>query len=148
MPFLTAARASSFVAVLVAAWSFNGRWGTDPGIPAGPPGQWERQVVGALLLLIVTLVALIAARGGLSRVARGVAVAASLGALALAFSLHLKANAAHGFPDLVHGTGWPWLMAGAGLGVGAAAIALFDRSATAAAGKAPAAGKGGKRKRR
>jgi hypothetical protein len=99
------------------------RWGENPNLPAGPPGQWERLVVGAGLL--ATLAAVAISVSGRKRmppgwVARGVSAASA--ALVLYIAYHLRSDAlATGFTaDLLGGQGWTWLLAGGGMVFGAA----------------------------
>lgn len=100
------------------------RWGENPNLPAGPPGQWEKLVVGAGLL--ATLAALAISVSGRKRVppgpvARGLSFASA--AVVLYIAYHLRSDAlATGFaPDLLGGQGWIWLVAGGVMVLGAAA---------------------------
>lgn len=99
------------------------RWGGNPSLPAGPPGQWEKLVVGAGLLAVLSALAI--SVSGRKRVppswgAR--AVSAASAAMVLAIAWHLRSDAlATGFAaDLLSGQGWSWLVAGGGMALGAA----------------------------
>ena len=120
-------RAMAWLGVAVVFWSLNMRWGVDPNLPNGPPGQWERPVVGAGLLAMISALAIsVSGRKHTppSWLARGIAVTA--GALIIAVALYLRSNAlATGFGDaMLGGSGWIWLLAGGGLVLGAAAGTL------------------------
>jgi len=124
---ITFIRAVALVGVVVAGWSMTLRWGD---IGKGPPAQWERQVVGAVVLSVVC--ALCLAFMGMpgtrrSWIARGVAAAASAGAVLIAIVLRQDAVGS-GFPQLLAGAGWTWLLAGCGLGLAAAVAALSVKS--------------------
>ncbi len=125
---LTLFRAFALVSVLVSGWSMTLHWGSAV---KGPPPQWERQVVGAILLAFITTIAL-ASTGKLgtmrSWIARGLALAAALGAVAIPFALRSGAHDSL-FPHLVTGGGWTWLLCGSGLAVSAAAGSLLLRPA-------------------
>lgn len=99
------------------------RWGEDPNLPPGPPGQWEKLVVGACLLAVVAALAISVSgrkRNPPSWTARG--VAAVSGALVVVIALELRSEAlATGFvPDLLGGQGWTWLILGGSTVLGAA----------------------------
>jgi hypothetical protein len=138
----TIVRAVTLVGMLVAGWSMVVRWGD---IGKGPPAQWERQVVGALTLCLIALVALavmgpVGARR--SWIARVIALVASAGAVAIALLLRKEAGDAQ-VEHLLEGPGWTWLAAGGGFSLAAAVGAL----AIAADARAKP-GAGGRRKRR
>lgn len=99
------------------------RWGENPNLPAGPPGQWEKLVVGAGLL--ATIAALAISVSGRKRVPpswRARAVSAVGAALVLGIAFYLRSDAlAKGFgAALLGGQGWTWLVAGGGMLLGAA----------------------------
>jgi len=128
------------MSVVITGWSLNIRWGSSTAVGNGPPGQWERHIVGALLLAGVSALFLFFVRtggkGSFSRPA-AVSLAASAGALAIAVFLRFNASST-GFPDLVEGPGWSWMAAGCGLSTGCAIGALTTsmRSRPAPAAKA------------
>jgi hypothetical protein len=126
-------RAASIIAVALAGWSVNVRWGSGTTVRGGPPMQWERIVVGAAVLSALAALAVwIGTRpgAGASRMwLRGAACACALGVAAIA--LHLRGEASRlGINDLVNGPGWAWLAAGAGAALAAAggSFALRDRA--------------------
>lgn len=98
------------------------RWGANPNLPGDPPDTVEKYVVGAVLLALVSALAL--SVSGRKRVppswtARGVATATAAGILAL--TLYIRSYAVStGFTDMLGGQGWLWLFAGGGLLLGAA----------------------------
>lgn len=99
------------------------RWGENPNLPAGPPGQWEKLVVGAGLL--ATLAALAISVSGRKRVppswvARAVSFISAGLVLFIAFYLRSDALATGFAADLLSGQGWTWLLAGGGMVFGAA----------------------------
>ena len=109
------ARGIAWVGAVVTWWSLNVVWGTDIDAGKGPPGQWQRQVVGAGLLALIAAVTITATgRGGKSpgKVARGVALAASLSVALIVYLLRRAGLAS--FPHLLAGAGWTWLLAGGG----------------------------------
>ncbi len=123
---MTVIRAVQFASIVVTAWSSAMPWGDELGIGKGPPTQYERQLVGAALLLFVGAVAMVlTARQGAKpgRFALAVASAASLGAIALALTVRSTATA----NDQAHvllGGGWMWMAAGACMSLGAVASAV------------------------
>jgi hypothetical protein len=122
---LTFLRAVAWFGVFVVFWSLNVRWGTDENVGAGPPGQWERHVVGSGLLAFVGAIALcVSGRKGNppNWTARGIALAA--GALIVAIALLLRSRALSGFEDLIAGPGWTWLLSGGGFILSAAVMSL------------------------
>ena len=119
MSLLSVIRALAWIGVVLAGWSLNLRWGRDPRVGSGPPGQWERHVVGVALLCALAALLLSFAKRRRIPWARAGASAASIAALAIALSLHTDASDA-GFDHLVAGPGWPWLVGGAGLTLAAA----------------------------
>jgi amino acid transporter len=142
----TIVRAVALIGMFVAGWSMMVRWGD---IGKGPPAQWERQVVGAIVLCFVAVVALAAmgtAGTRRSAIARGVAVVAALGAVGLAFLLR-KDAADNQFHHLLAGPGWTWLVAGAGFCLAAAVGALSFRRDEKPAGKPTDKARRRKRKR-
>jgi hypothetical protein len=144
MRSLTIVRGIALIGLLVAGWSMMVRWGD---IGKGPPAQWERQVVGALLLCLIALVSL-ASMGQpgsrRSKIARAVAVLAALGAVGLALFLRKDASDS-GFTNLLTGPGWTWLVAGTGLCLAAAVGALPAHAAPPASRDSP---KGRRRRRK
>lgn len=126
---LTFLRALSWIGVAISGWSINLRWGEVAAVGGGPPGQWERHVVGAAMLCgVASLTLMVAGRAdrppGL--VARLVATSAAAGAVAVA--LFLRAEA--GRSDLTHllaGPGWTWLAAGSVVTAAAAAATWLLR---------------------
>jgi hypothetical protein len=139
---LVLVRAVSVLALAVAGWSLNVKWGVGSNVRGGPPMQWEKSVVGAALLVGITTVLLwIGTRpkttGALRLGLRAAAAIAALGAAGIAFYLHRDATSSE-LHNLVAGPGWTWLAVGAGLAIAAVAGALAIRSPAPAA---PAAGK-------
>lgn len=147
MRMLTVARAIAWFGVVVTFWANNVLWGNDIDTGVGPPGQWQRQVVGAGCLALIAAIALSASgrRGNPpSWLARGIATASSLGILLLAYLL--RRDALGGFPHLIEGPGWTWMFAGGGFVLAGSVMALGLKPAPAA--KPSGAGKKrGKRKR-
>jgi hypothetical protein len=146
---LTFARAVAWFGVVVVFWSLNVRWGTDADVGAGPPGHWERQVVGAGMLAIIAAMSLSASgRKGKppSWRARGVAFTSAV--LILVIAMLLRSNAMGGITgaDLIEGPGWTWLLSGGGFVLGATTMTLAigppgsssAKSAGKAAGTKPA----------
>jgi hypothetical protein len=132
-----AARAAAMIATSLALWSLNLRWGEVAGVGAGPPQQWERQVVGAALLLaLVLLCTLVAGRRGARPgwVVRLLAPGAAVGACAIA--LVLRRDALRGFRVLLEWPVWRCLSVGAGVGL-AAALALQAVGSAVPPGRAP-----------
>ena len=123
---MTVIRAVQFASIVVTAWSSAMPWGDELGIGKGPPSQFDRQLVGAALLLLVGAIAMVmTARKGAKpgRFALAVSAAASLGAVALALTVRSTAMA----NDLSHvlvGGGWMWMAAGACMSLGATASAV------------------------
>lgn len=129
---LTLIRAVAWFGVFVVFWSLNVRWGTDINVGNGPPGQWERQVVGSGLLALVAALALsVSGRRGNppSWTARGIALAAAV--LILGIALLLRSRAMSGFEDLVAGPGWTWMLSGGGFMLAAATLAMSLKPADA-----------------
>jgi hypothetical protein len=123
LPF--AARALAWVGAFVIFWSMNVVWGNDPDMGEGPPVQWKRQVVGAILLAVISAGALTLSwfRGGPpGRVARLVTVVGGLAILLIAWWLHH--DAMRDFPHLIQGPGWRWLLAGGGFVLAGASLAM------------------------
>jgi len=106
-------------------------WGDELGIGKGPPTQYERQLVGAALLLFVGAVALVMTarkEPKPGRFALVVAGVASLSAIALALTVRSTAMS----NDQAHvllGGGWMWMAAGACMSLGATASAVALRFA-------------------
>jgi hypothetical protein len=128
-------RACAWLAVVLAGWSVNLRWGLDQMVRTGAPPQFERHVVGAALLAAIAALALLFAnptRGKSARTAAIIATAAALGSHAVAWWIRSLA-ASQGQPQLTDGTGWLWLTAGTALAIAASAGAIFLK---------PEAGKG------
>jgi hypothetical protein len=112
---LTVARMVAWVGAVIVWWSLNVVWGSDADAGKGPPGQWQRYVVGAGLLALVGAIALSASgRGGKppSPLARGIALACALAIGLIAYLL--RRDALVDFPHLLAGPGWTWLLAGGG----------------------------------
>ncbi len=124
MRAITMFRAAAWFGVAVVLGSLVlVRWGENPNLPPGPPGHWERSVVGACLLAIVAALAL--SVSGKKRIPPSVAaraVAAIAAGLVVGIALWLRSQAlATGFvPDLLGGQGWLWLTAGGSMLFGAA----------------------------
>lgn len=116
-------RAVAWLGVALVGWSLNLRWGSEQYLGNGPPANYHKHVVGALLLGFLAALALSVSR---KLPARLIAVAAALGAVAIAVVVKLRA-----LESVTSGTGWLWMMAGA------AGVALATASALAV--KAPAA---------
>jgi hypothetical protein len=98
------------------------RWGENPNLPSGPPGQWEKLVVGAGLLAVLSALAIsVSGRRRVPPSWAARAVAAVSAALVLGIAFHLRSDAlATGFAaDLLSGQGWIWLVAGGGMVLGA-----------------------------
>ncbi len=165
---LTVVRAIAWFGVVVVFWSLNVRWGTDLDVDTGPPGQWERHVVGAALLALVAAMALsVSGRRGNppSWLARGIALG---GALSIALiGLYLRHDAVTGITgaDLIGGPGWTWMFSGGGFVLSAAVLALAlkpaetnkqkaepappnEAPASSRPGRPPAKAKAKKKKRR
>jgi hypothetical protein len=150
---LTFIRAVAWFAVVVLFWSLNIRWGTDLDVNAGPPGQWERHVVGAGLLAAVAALALsVSGRRGNppSWLARGVAFGAAALILTIGLLLRREAQSAITGADLIAGAGWTWMMAGGGFALSAAILALTLKPAARPPKRAgePAADRGTSPRRR
>lgn len=140
------ARGIAWVGAVVTWWSLNVVWGTDIDAGKGPPGQWQRQVVGAgLLALIVAVTITATGRGGKlpGKVARGVALAGSLGVALIVYLLRRDGLAS--FPHLLAGAGWTWLLAGGGFLLAATTLTY---AAAQAPVEEPAKGKQGKKRRK
>jgi len=139
---LTLIRALAWFGAFIVFWSLNVRWGTDINVGNGPPGQWERHVVGAGLLALVAALALsVSGRRGKppSWTARGIALGA--GVLIIAIALLLRSRALSGFEDLIAGAGWTWMLSGGGFVLAAATLAMALKPADAA--RADHANRGG-----
>lgn len=123
---ITAIRAVAWIAAVIAGYSLIVRWGTDPDVRSGPPGHWERQVVGAIALAFLAAAAQMFSGSGTRKrwLVRGVAAAFAVGTVGIALSLRSRAHAS-GFPDLVDGSGWTWLVGGGALGTAAAVASLL-----------------------
>lgn len=154
MRMLTVVRAVAWFGVAITFWSNNVLWGNDIDTGVGPPGQWQRQVVGAGCLALIAAFALsVSGRRGNppSWIARGVAVASSLGVLLIGYLL--RRDALGGFPHLIEGPGWTWMFAGGGFVLAASVMALGltpaeTKSPAKSGGKPGGSGKNrGKRKR-
>lgn len=99
------------------------RWGENPNLPPGPPGQWEKLVVGACLLAVIAALAISVSgrkRNPPTWTARGVAAATAAMVLVIAFELRSEALATGFAPDLLGGQGWTWLVLGGSVALGAA----------------------------
>ena len=124
---LTFARAVAWFGVVVVFWSLNVRWGTDADVGAGPPGQWERQVVGAGMLALIAAISLSASgRKGNPPSWRARAVAFAAAVLILVIAMLLRRSALGGITgaDLIDGPGWTWLLSGGGFVLGATTMTL------------------------
>lgn len=129
-----ATRAGGLIAVALAGWSLNVRWGTNAAVRGGPPLQWEKEVVGAAVLTALAALALwLGTRPTASATRhwlRAVAAAAAAGTAAIA--IHLRRDAERpGLADLVNGPGWSWLAAGAALALVAAGVSFAIRAPAA-----------------
>jgi len=119
MRSITVFRAFALVGAFVTASTMVIAWGD--GATKGPPPQWERHAVGAILLCGIVLVSLWAmGTAGTRRamIARAIALVASAGAVALALIMRQDALA-NDFGTLLSGHGWTWFLAGTGLCLGA-----------------------------
>lgn len=123
---ITAIRAVAWIAAVIAGYSLFLHWGTDPDVRSGPPAHWERQVVGAVVLTFLAAVALMFSGSGDRQrwVPRGLAAAFAVGTVGIALTLRSNAHSS-GFPDLVNGPGWTWLIAGGALSATATVVALL-----------------------
>ncbi len=124
---ITIIRAVQWASIAVTAWSSAVPWGSELGIGKGPPSQYERQLMGAVLLLLLSALAMtFTARKQEKpgRFALCIATGASLGALALALTVRSTAIENHHVHVLVGG-GWTWMAAGTCMSLGAAATAFF-----------------------
>lgn len=151
MKMLTVSRAVAWVGAVVVWWSLNLVWGVDADAGKGPPGQWQRHVVGAGLLAFIAALSLsVSGRQGKppSWTARGVALAGAAGIIIIA--LVLRADALRDFPHLIAGPGWTWLLAGGGFVLSATTLAcgIKPPDAPAAKGSPPASKKRRKKRRR
>ncbi len=126
---ITAIRAILWLSIVVTAWSMSQPWGDEISVGKGPPNQWERHVVGAALLLLLSALSItftarkVEKPGG---VALAIAGLASLGALALALDLRsgaLDKQQGH----VLLGGGWLWMCAGACTSFGAVVSAFTLR---------------------
>jgi hypothetical protein len=142
---LTVIRGLAWFATMVTARSLMLRWSIKADVHSGPPGQWERHVVGAALLAAIAALALsVSGRKGNppNWIARGIAAACAAGAVGVAFYLRADANST-GFTHLLGGSGWIWLLAG-GLGsLSAATFALALKPASSPSDNAAKAAKAG-----
>jgi uncharacterized membrane-anchored protein len=123
---ITIIRGIAWIGVAVAATALMVRWGTDDAVRSGPPSHWEREVVGGLVLAAIAAVLLMFG-GAESRqrwFTRGIAAAAAAATVWIALSLRSSALVT-GFPDLIAGPGWTWLMAGGAVTLGAAVLSLL-----------------------
>jgi len=123
--------------VAVTAWSSAMPWGDELGIGKGPPSQFDRQLVGAALVLLVGAIAMIlTAHKGKKPgpFALAVSGSASVGAIALALTVRSTAID-HGQAHVLLGGGWTWMAAGASIALGASlsAVALRMRPPDASA---------------
>lgn len=123
---ITAIRAVAWIAAVIAGYSLLVRWGTDADVRSGPPGQWERQAVGAMVLAFLAAAAQMVSGAGTRKrwLVRGIAAACAVGTVGIALSLRSKAHETN-FPDLVDGPGWTWLIGGGALATAAAVAALL-----------------------
>ena len=123
---ITVIRAIAWIAAVIAGYSMAVRWGTDPDVRSGPPAHWERQIVGAVVLAFLAAIMLMLSGSGTRQrwLTRGLAAAFAVGTVGIALSLRASAESS-GFPDLVNGPGWSWLIGGGVLSVGAAVAALL-----------------------
>jgi hypothetical protein len=143
-------RAAAVLALAVTAWSLNVKWGDTTTSRGGPPMQWEKSVVGAVLLVGIAAVLLwIATRpkintGALRLGVRAAAAIAALGAVGITVYLHRDATSSD-LETLLGGPGWTWLAIGTGLAVLAVAGTLVIPSPEPAA---PAGKKGGGARKR
>jgi hypothetical protein len=128
MNILTLIRVVAWFGVFIVFWSLNVKWGTDPNIGnSGPPGNWERQVVGSGLLAFIGAIALtFSGRGGNppSWRARSIALGAAVLIIVIAMLLRREALAAITGADPIAGPGWAWLLAGGGFLLSASTFAM------------------------
>lgn len=133
MNILTLLRALGWLGVAVAGWSVTLRWGADPAVGAGPPGTWERHVVGAMLLTAIAALAIsVSGRSGQPpRLPYRIAGVTAAGlALALALSIYLRVTRSEVFEHMVgivDGPGFAWLATGTAMTFGATAATLLLR---------------------
>jgi hypothetical protein len=156
MRILTIVRAVAWFGVVITFWSNNVLWGDDIDAGSGPPGQWQRQVVGAGCLALVAAISLsVSGRRGNppSVLARGIAIASAVGMLLIGYVL--RREALDGFAHLIEGPGWTWMFAGGGFVLSASVMSLGIKPAPAKSDKADKSAKparsgksSGKRKRR
>ena len=122
------------------------QWSTKADVHSGPPGQWERHVVGAALLAGIAAISLsFSGRKGNppNWVARIIAAGCAVGAVGIAYYLRSNAHST-GFTHLLGGSGWIWLLAGSLGSLSAATFALALKPAEASKGP----GKGGKARKK
>jgi len=139
---LTILRAAAWLGFVLVGWSLNLRWGANPRLPVGPPAQFERPVVGALLLAFVAAFVLsVSGAVGKGRPpalwSKAIALLGSLGAASLVAWMHVR-----GPSTALDGSGWLWTASGAALVFGAAVGAAVQRDTTLVVKNPP------KRKRR
>ena len=127
---ITVIRALAVFGVMVTWWSLNIQWGGDAGAGSGPPYQFQRYAVGAGMLATIAAIALsVSGRKGAppSWLARGIAAVAGVCILLVAWFVHSRAHSS-GFPHLIEGAGWTWMLAGGGFITSAAISALALRA--------------------
>jgi hypothetical protein len=145
---LAIARAVAWAGVFVVFWSMNVQWGNDADAGKGPPIQFKRYVVGAILLGLVAAGALTVSyfrSKPPGPIARGVAVAGALAVLLIAWLV--RRDALQDFPHLIQGSGWRWLVAGGGLILAGASLAISAPPAAPpkkSPGRRPARGRRGR----
>jgi len=98
-------RAVAWIGVALVGWSLNIRWGDEEFLGNGPPANYHKHVVGALLLGFLAALALSISQ---KWPAKGIAVAAGIGGAAIAIAIKTSA-----LESITSGSGWLWLTAGA-----------------------------------
>lgn len=137
MRAITVFRAIAVIGVMITWWSLNLQWGSDADAGTGPPTQFNRYAVGAGLLATISAISLWASgRKGQppSWIARGVAAGAAGAVLLVVYLVRSKAHSS-GFPHLIEGPGWTWMLAGGGI-TASAALGVLALRAPAPRGKA------------
>lgn len=127
---ITVLRAAAWIGVAICGWSLNIRWGVDPNLPNGPPGQWERHVVGAALLAFIGAMAIsVSGRGHKppSNIARGISLGAAICILIIGVMIYRGSQSSVN-PEIIAGPGFMWMLSGAGLLLGAAVGTLGLRA--------------------
>lgn len=123
---ITPIRAAAWIAVVVAGWSLNIRWGLETTVRAAAPPQFERHIVGAALLALLAAAILMFAspRRKSARTAAFLALLLGAGSHAIAWWIRALASE-QGHPQLTEGSGWTWLFTGTALSAAAGGAALI-----------------------